>query len=256
MTYFGETKQFLIRGNDLKAAIQEELTPLYFAHPDVVINLEIHKRIRRFLDTRQVQLVQTAISERLIPRRIIVARFFDSDQEECRRALSIYDAAKRGEDVTSSPRGAANTNERPFFHSAENPATPRITLQQEGIKAKQSKVFAANLRHISDRFSGALDENCPHFLARYQQVCSEAEVKAGDKILFLRHAFRDEALEFYYSQILYRQENWGTAVAVFNETYSSEAKMDAVTEKLKLVSISDYETTERTAREALKEINK
>lgn len=129
-----------------------------------------------------------------------------------------------------SPRRAAHDVGRRLEPTAGNTPICRDNIQQEGIKPKLSEVFAANYRHYSDTFPGALDENWSRFLTTYQQVCSETVFKAGDKIQFLRHALRDKVPDFYYNQILDRQTNWRSAVSMLNEAYSSEAIMDALTE--------------------------
>ena len=72
-----------------------------------------------------------------------------------------------------------------------------------------------------------------HHTCRYSALHYnvEAEVRAGDKIQFSRHAQREEALDFYYIQIPDLQRNWRPAISMLNEAYSSEAKIDTVTEK-------------------------
>ena len=245
-----------MQGGRLALAIQEELTPLDLAHPDIVINPEMYKRLKKFLESRGIPCLQTEMSGRLIPRRITVTLFAESEETECRRALRIYDAAKRGEDIILSPRSPSQTH-APFHQTTPESPSHRGEYRHESIKAKLSQVFATNFRNNSDEFSGAVKENWPRFLSAFQQVCAESEVRTRDKLQFLRHILRVEALEFYYNQIIDKNEkHWGADVALLNDAFSSEAKMDAVTEKLRSVSLQDYEDNERTERQALKELTK
>lgn len=80
---------------ELRDVIQEELKVNELAHPDFVINPEIYKRLRRFLESKGISCETTELSGRLIPSRVICALFADLDEHECRKALSWYDAVKR-----------------------------------------------------------------------------------------------------------------------------------------------------------------
>lgn len=67
---------------------------------------------------------------------------------------------------------------------------------------------------------------------------------------------RDEALDFYYDQIVGKEPSWSSAVLALDEAFSSDSKMDAVTERLRSLALTDYETQDRTERQALKELTK
>lgn len=77
-----------------------------------------------------------------------------------------------------------------------NIQTPRIAPSYNELKGKPSKIFIANFKIASDKFSGAFEENWPRYLQTYQPVCEEAVTSAQEKLQFLRHVLRDEALEF------------------------------------------------------------
>ena len=255
--FVGYEGQVRLTGLQLKETITEELTPTELAHPDVVINPEIYKRLRLFLESRGISCDATRRSGRLIPRRVICALFESGDEQECMKALSRYDAVKRGDDVIITPSSSPHySDQNPHPFAADQQNSPRDVQFRETAKGKISKVFAANFRTNSDKFSGALEENWPRFLTAYQQVCEEAGVRASEKVQFMRHLLRGEALDFYYDQVIDKTGSWGAAVASFNEAYSSESKMDAVTERLRSLTLSDYESEEKGERQALKDLTK
>lgn len=90
-----------------------------------------------------------------------------------------------------------------LFREEESASPSNFTEKRdEGIKFKLSRVFAANLRSNPDKCSGAHDENWTRYLTALEEVCNEAELSASDKVQFLRHLIRGEALDFYYSHII------------------------------------------------------
>lgn len=116
-----------LTGDCLKSMIQEDLTPVDFAHPDIVVNPEIYKRLKRFLESRGIQCSIRGPSGRFVPRKIIVSLYLDCDEHKCGRAPSIYDAAKRGEDVILSPQTASqegNDNQSTFHGTRDNHRDP------------------------------------------------------------------------------------------------------------------------------------
>lgn len=200
--FVGYESDTRLTGAALKNIINEELTPTELSHPDIVIKPEIYKRLRTFLESRDIPCTTSEKSGRLIPRRAICALFWDTCHQDCGRALSRYDAVKRSEQVVTSSSGSPVGNgveSAPFGHPSPGRSPQPSSLEKQ--KGNLSKIFASNFKKDSEKFSGALEENWPRYLITYQQVCEEAGVTAQDKLKFLRHVLRDEALEFYYSQV-------------------------------------------------------
>lgn len=56
-------------------AIHKDLIPIPFEHPETVINPEMYKRPRKFLESRGIICIQTELVGKLIPRRIITTVF-------------------------------------------------------------------------------------------------------------------------------------------------------------------------------------
>ena len=63
----------------------------------------------------------------------------------------------------------------------------------------------------------------------------------------MRHILRAVAHEFYYDELIDKIGSWGAAVAVFNEAYSSESKMDAV--------LNGFDFSRYTTMKAKAEVN-
>lgn len=73
--FVGYELQAELSGSELKNIITEELTLTEMAHPDIVINPEIFKILRSFLESRGIMCNMTEIYGRFIPRRVTCTLF-------------------------------------------------------------------------------------------------------------------------------------------------------------------------------------
>ncbi|CAN8067611.1 unnamed protein product [Agarophyton chilense] len=88
-----------LAGNALTATIRDDITAIQMVHPDIACNPEIYKCLRRFLEIKGVQCSPTEESGRLIPRQVLWYIYGTDETEEFKRAMAMYDAIRRGEDV-------------------------------------------------------------------------------------------------------------------------------------------------------------
>ena len=94
--------------------------------------------------------------------------------------------------------------------------------QADDYENKVASFIAQRYRSKFMLFSGDMEEDWSQFLVRYQKICSEAKVSFLQKGEYLHHALRGYALQFYYNNVVDRNEtNWNNILSLFNATFSS-----------------------------------
>ncbi len=151
----------------------------------------------------------------------------------------IFDGIRRG-GYLPSPTVSAN-RESPFVDEAANGRTTGVyNVHGEQFENKLTKVFATAFAK-GKKFNGSFEEDWGHFLAQYQKICSECRVKPCEKVEYLHHMLDGEALQFYHREVDGKEGNWGRVCQIFNNTFSSQTKMEKMSDRLRVLHIVNFE---------------
>ena len=225
--------------------IREEVAPSLLCHYDVVIYYEIYKKIRLFLEAKGIQCTQVPESGKLIARRVICAIWSGDEYKDDRElALMLFDNCRKGNAVVPGvqPPSPTSSNSNDAFAST-NTKNSSISKNTEDYENKVAGFIAQRYRSKFLLFSGDLEEDWSQFLVRYQKICSEAKASLTQKGEYLHHALRGYALQFYYRNVVDKNEtNWNNITTLFNNTFSSHDKMQRMSDRLEMMHVSQYES--------------
>lgn len=148
----------------------------------------------------------------------------------------------------SSPRQYAN-----FTSPSGNP----VQVEMSCVSKRQlSDDVAKRFSHEKAKFCGKSTVCSPTDVESYTRMFVETVLSDEWEWKFFHHLFRDHALEFYFDSVEHTVTTYKETLECMNYEFCPIVKMETVDRKLQSLHIMQFENSDKTEEDALREMAK
>lgn len=170
-------------------------------------------------------------------------------------AFSIFDNHRRGTSFVYAPSSAGNEGE--YSTAPQSPA--RNIEDGNNIRRKYSlrslsKDIAKRFNGKNSKFDGSSDQSWQEHASQYMRAAKELELSNAHKRAVFHQLLTVHALAFYTDEIDGKCKTFQEIMAVMPSLFISDAKIEAIANRLRSIHISEFEMGDKSEKEALSDL--
>ena len=242
--------------------IRNELSVWALSRVEMFSNYNIYRSIRRFLENHDIPVPSSVANSSIVMIRVVAAIWpQDEFKIELDEALHRWNGFRDGSISIPIDGNYRNMTPREYQRSdrAKREEERERLLSRATITTHPTRVDTTTVddtdshsshssqfvriqncyKHKHTKFGGESDENWTMTLAKYEHFAEQLKLTEEQKLRYIHAIFRDDAEHFYFSE-LKNTSNWTDIVSNLNKRYNNDARIRAVKDELKTITLMQF----------------